>query len=583
MKIAVTGATSDFGAAIIPSLLADQRVEQVIGLGRRPPRMTDPRLTAVHMDIRSPRLAGVLAGCDVVIHLAFVVEEVRDKAYTREVNINGSRNVIDTCARTGVGHLVVASSANAYGVAELPRPVDEDVFPEGSPDHYYFHHKAEVEHYAEWWMRRHPAGMPIALLRAPYVIGPDFSNDGIDALSGPLLAMPAARRAAYQMIDQADLADAFVRAIEHRLAGPWNLAPAGWVTVPELAAMHGQRLVDLPSRPARLAADALYAARLLPFSGQWMTSGDAPMDGRRFRERTGWQPSMTAHEAAACMLLLAGRPLMRADHAPRRYPACEAALRPATALLGTWIAHDPDLAALTGGRGGLADALQAVQHVQVVVDRQAVHLEIHPAERPRATVLALAGPGLHARCLSPLGAALARDGVRTVLIDPPGHGLSTGRRGHTPRTALDRTLRAALQHVAGTPGGPVHLLCARPPSVSPSRRASAARLLAGAVPNATIGILPLLRELDAVIPRHLDRLLRGTDDPLTVRRLSVHTAAQLLLDRSRTGLLAVDNRIEVPGAGLGLARGGLGAARAAVLAAVGRAPASTVHRQGTPV
>lgn len=76
MRVAVTGATSDFAAVILPVLLADPEVESVVGIARRAPRIVDDKLESVAMDIRSERLVEVFRGCDVVVHLAFVVEEI---------------------------------------------------------------------------------------------------------------------------------------------------------------------------------------------------------------------------------------------------------------------------------------------------------------------------------------------------------------------------------------------------------------------------------------------------------------------------------------------------------------------------
>ena len=142
-----------------------------------------------------------------VIHLAFVVEEQRDKAVIHEVNIEGTRNTVECAHRAGVGSMVVASSVSAYGREDLPVPVTEDEFPTADPSRYYFFDKAEVEHFVEWWLRRHPGEMSIALLRPTYIVGSHFSNDGIDTLTQSVIAFPDPRRSHYQFLHQDDMAD----------------------------------------------------------------------------------------------------------------------------------------------------------------------------------------------------------------------------------------------------------------------------------------------------------------------------------------------------------------------------------------
>ncbi|KAF0959479.1 NAD-dependent epimerase/dehydratase family protein [Rhodococcus sp. T7] len=486
MKVAVTGATSDFGAAILPVLLDDPEIDTLIGLGRRELTIEHPKLEFVRMDIRDPDIEDVFRGCEAVVHLAFVVEEIRDKAVTHDINLSGSRNVVDSAYRAGVLRVVIASSINAYGPELRPKPVTEDVYPAGDPDRYYFHDKAEVEHYAEWWLRRHPGEMAISMLRPTYIIGPAFSNDGIDQLTGPVGAFPRADEAAYQFLHQRDMADAFHRAVKQDLVGPFNLGPRDWVGVRELAAMQGQRMFDVPERPAVVAANVLFRLGLTAFSGQWVTAGETVVDSTRLTEATGWTPSLTARESAAVMILLQGKPLLRREDALERRVACEAALEPASEFVGV------------DGRG--------LEHVQIPAATGAVHAEVHSARSGgatvesggAATVVLPAPPGLHARYLTPLAVELAENGVNVVVVDLPGHGLSTGKRGRATAAGVHDALAVALGYARIRFGGTAHVVRVgdEPPSVSrPGRwRSWVARSRTRAVVNPADGLLP--RKLD---------------------------------------------------------------------------------------
>lgn len=448
LTVAVTGATSDFAAALLPVLLDDPAITTVVGLGRRAPRVHHPKLRSVTADIRSPELAAIFAGCDVVIHLAFVVEEQRDKAVIHEVNIEGTRNTVECAHRAGVGSMVVASSVSAYGREDLPVPVTEDEFPTADPSRYYFFDKAEVEHFVEWWLRRHPGEMSIALLRPTYIVGSHFSNDGIDTLTQSVIAFPDPRRSHYQFLHQDDMADAFHRAVHARLDGPWNLGPRDWLSVADLGAMQGQVVLNVPLRLLRTAVDVAYALRLLPFSGHWISSGEAAVDSTALEQRTGWVPTMSSAEAAAVMILLAGRPVVTRRHAPRRAVVCESALQAATTRLRAWAETDPAAAVL---RSHLDAGLERCEHRQIDTPTGSVHVEIHHGEPGTGvdTVVVLPVPrGLHARYLTALGRAVAESGATAVLVDLPGHGLSTGRRGRAGRRAVREALAAVCAEYA---------------------------------------------------------------------------------------------------------------------------------------
>jgi UDP-glucose 4-epimerase len=64
---------------IAPLLFADAEVEEVIGIDLRDPRVDHAKLRFEREDVRSPRMAELFGGCEVVIHLAFIVGEIHDK------------------------------------------------------------------------------------------------------------------------------------------------------------------------------------------------------------------------------------------------------------------------------------------------------------------------------------------------------------------------------------------------------------------------------------------------------------------------------------------------------------------------
>ncbi|WP_299569840.1 NAD-dependent epimerase/dehydratase family protein [uncultured Williamsia sp.] len=436
--VAVTGATSDFAAAILPLLLADDEVDRVVGLGRSAPRITHPKLTMVPLDMRDPSLAEVFAGCDTVIHLAFVVEEQRDKEASRDVNVRGSINVVESAHRAGVRRMVIASSASAYGSHDIPVPVTEDEFPTADPRRYYFADKAEVEHFVEWWLRRHPDEMAISLLRPTFVVGADVANSAIDMLTGPAIAFPHPRESRYQFMTQDDLASAFVLAAKRDLVGPFNIAPRDHTTAVELGALQGQFVAAVPRRLLRLGADSGYLLRLLPFSSHWISDGEAALDPDLFSRTTGWEPRAGSTECAAAMVLLRGRPIFGDAAVVPTGHAAEVTVEPATRRLRAWAASDPAIGELLGDD---LDVLSAVDHRRLDTPVGGIHVELHrPRSAPLASVVIGVPRGLHARYLSPLAAALVRAGVAVALVDPSGHGLSTGRRG--TRAGHDAALSA---------------------------------------------------------------------------------------------------------------------------------------------
>ena len=89
-------------------------------------------------------VAEIVAGADVVVHLAFVIMGSAEE--TSSVNLRGSHNVFDAAIGGGVARLVYASSVAAYGFhADNPALLTEDLPAAGTRRHYYSAQKAELE------------------------------------------------------------------------------------------------------------------------------------------------------------------------------------------------------------------------------------------------------------------------------------------------------------------------------------------------------------------------------------------------------------------------------------------------------
>jgi UDP-glucose 4-epimerase len=448
MRVALTGAAGDFGTAILRRLLEDERATEVVGIDVAPLRLRDDRLRAVSCDVRDAAIREHLDGAEAVVHLAFVLVPGRDLDAAHDVNLAGSRNVLEAAAAAGARRLVVASSLSAYG-APAPglEPVDEAAFPAGTPERFYFREKAQVEHLLDWWEAANPdSEMTITRMRPGFIYGPDFDNPALTLMGSPLAVLPD-DGGRTQLIHQDDLARAFCEAIFHDAPGPFLLVTDDSVSQEDLAAISGGRVIRIPVRATELALDAAHALRLSPVSSEWAVSGDRVGRLGRARDVLGWEPSATSRESAVAMLLQRGRPVRYVDDPPRG-EVLERALEVTTSRLREWSRAIPGM-----GRLDLDAALAEVRHEFISHRRTRVHVEVHEAGPADPTVVLSHGLGAHARLYTPLAARLREQGFNTVVVDRPGHGLSEGRRGdcHVDRAldVLEEAVRLARTRYAG--------------------------------------------------------------------------------------------------------------------------------------
>src|SRR4051812_30400889 len=115
-KVAVTGGSGELGTWVVRKLCADRTVGEVISLDVQPPATVSSKLRAVRADVRDPEIGRHFAGCDAVIHLAFIVGGWRPRAEFDDINVEGSKNVFRAAIAAGAKQLVYTSSIAAYGV-----------------------------------------------------------------------------------------------------------------------------------------------------------------------------------------------------------------------------------------------------------------------------------------------------------------------------------------------------------------------------------------------------------------------------------------------------------------------------------
>ena len=321
LTVAVTGPTGTFGAGLLPLLEADDRVDRVVGVARRP---FDPaargwtKMEYRRGDVRDPEvLEEAFAGADVVVHLAFLITGTSGREVTRAVNVEGSLNVVRAAAAVGARRLVYASSVAAYGFhADNPVGLTEDWPTRPAARLFYAQEKAELERLLGEEVDALP-DLDLFLLRPPIVLGPHAV--GGKELPAPLMALG---RAAAGLLDRLPVAlpvpapaipiqlvheDDVGRALQLCVvgAGPsgaYNIAGDGVVTGADVARELGLTPLPVPAGVAHRVARGLAALPAPPFLPpvlDWVEAGAQPsiMDTTKARELLGWEPRVTALEA----------------------------------------------------------------------------------------------------------------------------------------------------------------------------------------------------------------------------------------------------------------------------------------------
>jgi alpha-beta hydrolase superfamily lysophospholipase len=110
------------------------------------------------------------------------------------------------------------------------------------------------------------------------------------------------------------------------------------------------------------------------------------------------------------------------------YVRAEGALGVTDAVLDM-VLCSPRLTGFAGGPGEVRRIVESIEDAWLEVGGQRVHVDVHQASEPRATIVFQPGSGAHAGVYFLMAGLFARQGYNVLAIDRPGHGASDGERG----------------------------------------------------------------------------------------------------------------------------------------------------------
>ena len=309
-RVVVIGASGNVGTSVLRALGEEPTVDSVVGVCRRLPRLSFPKVDWRQADVASSDLVPLLRGADAVVHLAWLIQPARDQALVRAVNVDGSERVFRAAVEAGVPALVYASSVGAYSPGPKDRRVDESWPTGGIDSSFYARHKAEVERRLDAIEAEHP-DMRVVRLRPGLCFKGEAASEIRRLFAGPLLPnplvrpdriplVPAVRRLRFQAVHSDDVGEAYRLAIVGDARGAFNVAAAPLLDGPELGRVLEARPLPLPPAMLRAGAAASFKLRLQPSEPGWVDMALAVplMDVARAREELGWQPR---HRAGAAL------------------------------------------------------------------------------------------------------------------------------------------------------------------------------------------------------------------------------------------------------------------------------------------
>ncbi|MCC6999978.1 MAG: SDR family oxidoreductase [Deltaproteobacteria bacterium] len=358
MRLLVTGAAGYLGRKLCAALAAAPGPLQAIvamDVRETPPAERLPGVVYETLDIRAPELGALLARhqIDRVVHLASIVTPTRGctRQQQYEVDVLGTRNLLEAAVAHGVRHLVVTSSGAAYGYhADNAALLTEDAPLRGHPAFAYADHKRQVEALLADYRGAHPE-LGQLVLRLSTVLGPDTHNQITDLFEQPVILGLREASSPFCLVWDEDVVACLAAAVRGEATGVYNLTGEGVMTLREIAAALGKRFVPLPADLVRRGLAVLQRRGLTQYGPEQVDflRYRPVLSSRKLADELGFRPRKTTRQVFA--LYQQGAAARARRGRPAR-PAPAATSRPGPAPAST-----RKVVVITGAAGGIGLAL----------------------------------------------------------------------------------------------------------------------------------------------------------------------------------------------------------------------------------
>ncbi len=278
-KVAVTGASGHIGANLVRELLG--RGYEVVALVRQSSRalagLDVTRVDGDILDLQSLRSA--FRGAEQVYHLAaYISIQAGDRDRLEQINVEGTRNVIEACREEGVATLVHFSSIHALDQEPMDRAVTEDnPLADERAGHVADYDMSKAR--ADRLVRQNDCQtLATRIIYPTAVLGP---NDFKLSLFGQVIVklargnLPSLVAGGFDWVDARDVAWGAVEAAEKGADGDRFLLSGHYVNMPEVASV----IAELTGTAApRLTCPVWLAGLFAPLMVGWARiTGETPL------------------------------------------------------------------------------------------------------------------------------------------------------------------------------------------------------------------------------------------------------------------------------------------------------------------
>ncbi len=265
LNILVTGSEGYIGQRLIARLAKNNNV---VGVDVR--QASPVAYQYYCLDVRDPAISDIMATHSIthVVHLASVLQASGKPEEDYDIDINGTKNVLDACLQAGVKHITVTSSGAAYGYhADNPAWLTEAHPLRGNEHFAYSRHKRLVEEMLVAYRQSHPHLRQL-VLRAGTVLGENTNNQITNLFDKKRLLAIKGSSSPFVFIWDEDVVNIIEHGVTHHKTGQFNLAGDGAMTIDEIAKALNKPLLTLPAMLLKVLLTLGHTLKLTRYSAE---------------------------------------------------------------------------------------------------------------------------------------------------------------------------------------------------------------------------------------------------------------------------------------------------------------------------
>lgn len=303
-KVIITGGCGFLGVHLARQLLKDNYDVTLFDIAALDAKDLIGKVKYIKGDVRNKEdVENAIKNQDYVIHAAAALPILREKKLIFDININGTKNVLEASLKNKIKRLVFISSTAVYGI---PRHLPEAETNPLDPIGYYGKSKIIGEKLCLEYAKK---GLSVNILRPKSFLGPErlgvfelwfeaiYTNKGVFILGNG--------NNKYQLLAVSDVTDAIIKALEGKTDGEifnigakkfqtWNKDLGSVIRY----AKSKSKIIKLPTLPSQILLGLLEMLNLSPIAAwHYKTMPvDSYIDIKKAEKLLNWKPQKSNEE-----------------------------------------------------------------------------------------------------------------------------------------------------------------------------------------------------------------------------------------------------------------------------------------------